>query len=336
MKDEKNLVIFISESTADGTDAGPADSRRRQNLPGKSMVISMIYIVTAMYAEAHPIITRFRLKKEMIRSPFQVFSDREAGVCLLISGTGMTAAAVAVSSVCTRYGAGAAEEEDFLLNIGVCGWLSHSGARPWRDSSQTGQLFLCNKILEQTTGRTFYPDILYRHPFREAPIVTGARVYEKTDQRDTQETDALLYDMEASSVYQAGACFLGPHQMSFLKTVSDDGDVRNVTPERIEQLIGENMDPLTDYIEALQAISREESRDPVSERAVQKAWEKLCPDLHCSRTMSESIRQHLRYCVLAGVDFAPVLEEMYRKGTLPCRNKREGKQRFEELKKRLL
>lgn len=292
----------------------------------------MIYIVTAMYAEARPIIARLGLKKELSWPRFQVFLNRESGICLVISGTGMVPAAVAVSSICTSYGAGHAREADFLVNVGVCGQIPYNGQR----ACQKGRLFLCSKIREQTTGRTFYPDLLYRHPFGEAVVVTGARPYEKTDLPGREEADFILYDMEASSVYQAGACFLGPHQMSFLKVVSDDGNAGNVTPGEIEDLISKNTDALAGYIETLQAICRDGRRDPFSETALQEEWDRLCLDMHCSRTMSESVRQHLRYCVLAGVDYASVLTEMYRRGRLPCRDKREGKQCLDELRKQLL
>ncbi len=53
----------------------------------------MIYIVTAMYAEAHPFIESFGLKKDISQTRFQVFRSREAEICLLISGTGPIGAA---------------------------------------------------------------------------------------------------------------------------------------------------------------------------------------------------------------------------------------------------
>lgn len=164
-----------------------------------------------------------------------------------------------------------------------------------------------------------------------------------------------LYDMEAAAIYQAGSYYLGPHQMGFLKIISDDGDPEHVTPEQIVRLIHYNIEGIADYIATLQAVLSEDPRSinssascqekiPCAERMADssrkndlpKELEQLCLDLHCSRTMSESLRQHIRYCILAGVDYISVLKEMYREGKLPCKDKREGKQRFEELKERLL
>lgn len=285
----------------------------------------MIYIVTALYAEAHAFIARFQLKKDISHTRFQVFQNKEAGICLIISGTGSIPAAVAVSSIFTECGA---RQGDFLLNTGVCAGI--------RIQPPHG-IFLCNKITEQITGKTFYPDILYRHAFPEAQVITGIKPYEKAKQTERKETAPYLYDMEAAAIYQAGAYYLGPHQMSFLKIVSDNGDAAGVTPSLIEHLIGDNMEDIADYITTLQSIACHERQSSlVREEEALKISEKLCYDMHCSKAMSESVRQYIRYSMLSNSDYASVLEKMYQEGKLPCKDKREGKQCFEELKKRLL
>lgn len=313
----------------------------------------MIYLVTAMYAEAHALITRFQLKKEISHTHFQVFLNRDADLCLIISGTGSVPAAAAVSSICTEYGAG---QGDFLMNVGVCAQMQNENlsktAQCPASSGLTGQIFLCSKIKELSTGKTFYPDILYRHKFTEAQIITGTKPYEKiasdkmtSDKIDSDKTaadkiagtDFCLYDMEAAAVYQAGAYYLGPHQMSFLKIISDDGTTENVTPGQIKGLIDQNMDSIADYITNLQSIAQENHPEEIfQENTTQKTLGKLCLDMHCSKTMSESVSQYIRYCILSDIDYISVLEEMYRSGKLPCKDKREGKKCFEELKERLL
>ncbi|MBD5393118.1 MAG: hypothetical protein HDR71_02375 [Lachnospiraceae bacterium] len=294
----------------------------------------MIYIVTAMYAEAHGFIDRFQLKKDISQTRFQVFRSKEGDMCLIISGTGTVPATVAVSSICMEYGAG---QGDFLLNVGVCAGIGIGNVYGTKDTCQATEVYLCSKIREQSTGKTFYPDILYRHGFAEAQIVTGARPYAKAAQDETEKEDFYLYDMEAAAVYQAGSYFLGPHQMSFLKVISDDGNTKEVTSEKIESLMGRSMDSIVDHIMRLQEIAREEKQeDKFQEEALQKEISRLCIDMHCSKVMSESLRQYIRYCTLADVDHVSVIEEMYREGKLPCKDKREGKRCFEELKKKLL
>ena len=52
--------------------------------------------------------------------------------------------------------------------------------------------------------------------------------------------------------------------------------------------------------------------------------------------MRAAVVQCVRYWTLADVDYQHVLDEMRADGELPCRDRREGKKRFEELKQRLL
>lgn len=300
----------------------------------------MIYIITAIYAEAHALINRFQLKKDLSHTRFQVFRDKEAKLCLVISGTGLIPASVAVSSICTEYGAG---QQDFLFNVGACAGIRNANMPETGKDCQTGAIFLCNKITEQITGKTFYPDILYQHGFAEAPIITGAKPYMKTPGTqgitpgERKEPDFSLYDMEASAIYQAGSYFFGPHQMYFLKIVSDDGEIQNVTSKQIQDLIDKKIESIAEYIISLQAMtSKEQTEDSYKQDTMQKSFQSLCFDLHASKAMSESVRQYIRYCVLSGIDYDSVIKEMYLEGKLPCKDKREGKQRFEELKKRLL
>jgi hypothetical protein len=173
-----------------------------------------------------------------------VFEDLDCTIRVVITGVGAIAAATAVGSTAERYSIG---KEDMLLNFGVC-----AGA-----NVPCGDLYLCSKLTELETGRTFYPDMLYRHPFGEAALVTGRTVWTgnredkmrlaevsgeaesapepaapravinseelKQPEARTQELAAVLYDMEAAAIYQAASYYLGPHRMQFLKLVSDNG-----------------------------------------------------------------------------------------------------------------
>lgn len=297
----------------------------------------MIYLFTAMFCEAQALIGHFHLKKDTAHTRFQFFSNEDAGVCLTITGTGSVAAAAAVAAVLTEYGAG---QGDFLLNVGSCADVTGvelTGEKG--DGLRTGGIFLCNKLTEETTGRTFYPDILYRHRFAEAQLITAARPF-LTEGREPQQNGSggiLLCDMEAASVYQAGAYFFGPHQMSFLKIVSDRGNLKDVTSEEISRRIAAYIADIAGYVKTLIAVSKEEKREKEMWGVFGEAeTEGLLRDMHCSRTMAEALLQHIRYCVLAGIDYRSAAEAMYREEWLPCRDKKEGKLCFEEFKRRIL
>ncbi len=306
------------------------------------MDMQMIYVFTALYAEADLFIKRFHLEKNPENTRFQEFFQKQSGIRLTVTGVGEVAAAAAVSSICTAYGAG---EGDILLNIGTCARLAGSNG-----------VFVCNKIIEQATGKTFYPDLLYLHGLREETIVTGMLPCERDESmalgvshgnRSFQNVDAggtgmlveklagNLYDMEAAAIYQAGSYFFGPHQMMFLKVVSDAGMAKEVSKEEVGHLMETYQDELFDFMEGLPAIMQGNQWRENTLQQEEKWSGRLCVDLHCSRVMEDSLKQHIHYWELAGTDYVSVIQDMYREGLLPCRDKREGKLRFEELKGRL-
>lgn len=277
----------------------------------------MIYLFTALYVEAEIFIKRFHLEKNLSNTQFQEFFQEHAGIRLTITGAGEIAAAAAVSSVCTMY---KPNKGDILLNIGTCAHLAGNNG-----------VFVCNKIMEQATGKTFYPDLIYRHGLREETVVTGMLPCNLGD----ENVSGNLYDMEAAAIYQAGSYYFGPHQMMFLKVVSDAGVAKEVSKEKVKHCMEVNQELLFDFIEKISAITQESLGKENAFQQEEIRIETLCADLHCSKVMSDSLKQHIHYWELAGTDYASVVQDMYREGLLPCKDKREGKWRFEELKKRL-
>lgn len=47
------------------------------------------------------------------------------------------------------------------------------------------------------------------------------------------------------------------------------------------------------------------------------------------------MRQYIQYLKLTEVDYISIVQNMYENNLLPCKDKREGKLRFEEFKRRL-
>lgn len=295
----------------------------------------MIFIVTALYCEASIFIEHFSLKKVVENPRFQQFASEEGHILLTVSGAGEIAAASAVSSIGTQYQPG---QDDVLVNIGAC-------AAP---AGQDG-VFLIHKLTEQATGKTFYPDILYRHGFLEAELVTAMLPWRKTDEKNAggQYVPSFncMYDMEAAGVYQAGAYFFGPHQMHFLKAVSDNGEGERLSGGDIRQLMEAHREKICAYLEQLLQIAQQARETGKMVQAFVKGchsgepekWvRRICMDLHASKAMGDSLRQYIHYAGLAGIDWQAVVNELYGQQELPCRDKREGKKCFEKLKQRLL
>lgn len=276
----------------------------------------MIYIFTALYPEAKPLLRTFSLKRSETELPFEVYENKDRSLRLVITGVGMNAAACGVSAVFGRYGAG---ETDHLLNVGTCA-----------GNGTFGDMYLCNKITERNKGHTYYPDILYRHGLREAEIITEPTVW------NGEKEKGVLHDMEAAAVYQAGSFWLGPHQMSFIKVVSDGGISERMTPQVLERAMEINLGLLETYVGVLGRISERNEEQEKREQYHMEEAEQICQELHCSQTMRAAVIQCLKYWTLAGVDYQGLFNDMRENNELPCRDRREGKKRFEEIKKRLL
>lgn len=285
----------------------------------------MIYIFTALYCEAHIFIRHFHLIKNQEDTWFQQFYNETAGIRLTITGVGEIAAAAAVGSVCSLY---KPSQNDLLLNIGIC-------AHPTKNDG----MFLCNKIVEEATGRTFYPDMLYRHNFFEGTVTTSMKPY-ISDNGAAQAPSGLLaetfYDMEAAAVYQTGIHYFGPHQMIFLKLVSDTGAIEEVNKEQTVLLLEQYKDSIFDYIGQISAItSKIGRRKRVLSREEETFIESFCMDLHCSKAMKDSMKQYIHYLKLIKRDYVSIIQNMYDEKLIPCKDKREGKRCFEEFKRRL-
>lgn len=303
----------------------------------------MIYVVTALYQEAHGFIRELELKKNTAYAPFEVFDNESAGIRLVVTGVGEIAAAAATAAVCARDGADAS---DFLINIGCCAAAEGAagGCEPAdRDmdsgygaahAAQTGDLYVCHKITEQATGKTFYPDILYRHPWKERELVTGMQPLQRA------AAHGALYDMEAAAVYQAGIRFFSPDRMIFLKVVSDSGVAgqERMTAETLAGLLEQHVKAVAGFLANLWKAADEEEalRSGGILQEDEAVLEQIFAALHCSQTMRASARQYITYAALTGYDWKVELKEWYARGLLPCKDRREGKVRLEELKQVLL
>lgn len=271
----------------------------------------MIYYCMAFYPEARPFIRKLKLKKCAAESHFQIFENED--VRLILTGIGEVQAAAAVAYL---FALRPPQTQDFLVNVGICG----SGKR------MHGTCYLCNKIVQRHTGRTFYPDILLRHPFEEAVLETSPTIV--TD--GTQTGD--LVDMEAAGIYQAGQIFLQPHQMTFFKIVSDRADGSRLSREQVEQLVERHADTIMEWSKQGQmwlAAERTEILSPEEQRAM----ERVAAEHGLTLTQRRQLRRLLHYYKLSQGDIFSLLKEM------PGRQetgKQEGRQYLEQLQNRIL
>ena len=130
----------------------------------------MIYIFTALFCEAAPLIRAWNLKKTEKNLKWDVYVDEEKTRCLVITGVGPIASAAAVSAVFTKF---EAAKRDVMINIGTCCVIA--GKTP-SERTKIGDILLINKLTDGTTGRDFYPDMNVTGEIKESAITSVTEV----------------------------------------------------------------------------------------------------------------------------------------------------------------
>lgn len=281
----------------------------------------MLYLSAALFCEAGPFIKELKLSKDFIHHKFQIFFNENTK--LIVTGTGSVPAACGLTYLLTLY---PPVPGDFLISIGICAAADRN--------MEYGSLFLCNKITEESTGRDFYPDLLFRHPFREASLLTTSRILK--NEETSHCLNASLADMEAASIYQCGSSFFQSHEMFFLKIISDYQNPEGLTPSLVSRLVERHVSSVITWVNGIQSSIPQRNED--FSRKEQEKIDLIADSLQLSVTMQFQMRQYCRYYKLLQRDLTKLLNKFYAGLTfegLPF-NKKEGKVYFEQFKSLLM
>ena len=282
----------------------------------------MVYVFCAFYGECSGLIKHYNLKKRQTDKyyRFDVFENENQPVRIILTGQGSVMAAAALSGAASFFGIKA---EDAIINVGTCA-----------GDYEPGQVFICNKITEEATGRTFYPDMILRSNLPERELVTAPVVIRKSihEYANKDSHNMVLYDMEAAAIYQAANLYVGPHRMGFVKVVSDNGDIEGLTPDFIKGLMAEAVDEIASYVDMFVTDTHDMCRAEESTQFTNQ----LCKDLHCSKVMENQVRQLIKYLSLEGTDYMTYINKLYNEGRLPAHDKKNGKVCLDEIKRELL
>lgn len=282
----------------------------------------MVYVFCAFYGECSGLIKHYNLKKCQTDKyyRFDVFENENQPVRIILTGQGSVMAAAAVSGAASFFGIKAG---DAIINVGTCA-----------GDYEPGQVFICNKITEEATGRTFYPDMILRSGLPERGLVTVPVVINKPihEYVNKDSHNMALYDMEAAAIYQAANLYVGPHRMGFVKVVSDNGDIEGLTPDFIKKLMAEAVDEIASYVDMFVTDTHDMCRAEESTQFTNQ----LCKDLHCSKVMENQVRQLIKYLSLEDTDYMTYINRLYDEGRLPAHDKKNGKVCLDEIKRELL
>jgi len=291
----------------------------------------MITLIFALYPEAKSFIQTLHLKKNASETHYQLYEGED--LHLLITGAGLINAAACVAR---HFSLHPSTPSDFIINIGTAGYVPMDVTTTFSDSSvQPGDLFLITKITEQMTGRTFYPDILYRNPFRKLSLTTVA----------TPATNASLFpagslvDMEASALYQALLPFFSPDRMFFLKIVSDilSFSDNRVSPENITAILSSHTDDILLFSRQLAQHLASHTAGITYTDEEQALMEYLYEKLPLTESTKKEVLRLFRYTKLTGGSLSSVLKDFLDSfPETPVRGKKQASPYLERLRELVL
>lgn len=274
----------------------------------------MTYFLTALYYEAEDIIAHYKMKKVMEAAKFQVFKGEDE--VLIISGTGALKAVIAATYAMDMF---KYNENDVFINIGICG--------AYRNFSE-GEIVLCNKLIDSFAKRSFYPDMLFRHPFREGSLESFPEVI-YSDKAVNIEAD--IVDQEGAFVYETAAMFLKPHNIHIIKIVSDLLKPDKVTPQRIKMLIAKSMPEIYDWLELRNNVKLENRQIIDDEETSFLSF--ISEKLHLTAAMKVEFEKLSKQYKVRNGHITDVLKEY---AELKCEYKNEGKKIFVQIRNRLM
>lgn len=276
-------------------------------------------MVTALRAEAQPLIEHFELKQDGQSRQIPVYKGK--GISLAISGVGKVRSAIATSALLSQD----AKNERIAYNFGLCGSL-----QPEHD---LGSLHLIHKITDAGTGRDFYPDILFKHGLSEIPLTTFDRPVDRSSLKHSHIDKGLEggVDMEAAGFFSAAATFLPPERIVCCKLVSDHLEGCALDKRLIHKWIEGRLSALESVIQAAGRCVR--CPEKVLGEADQALLDRLKGTLRLTATQGHQLQDWARAYVLhhgASVCFLNV----YLKYTV--RHKAERDRLLEKIRNELL
>ena len=253
----------------------------------------MIAIISALMAEARPLITYFQLQHQQEPSMVRVWGNDN--LLVAVTGTGKVKSAAVTSALC-QYGNG---QIDAVINIGLAGAAFETGL---------GQLFLTNKIVDHHSQAAYYPEMLLKTTLDEAELRTFD--YPVTMQHLQEEKPAYegLIDMEAAGFFEASLMYLPATRISCLKIVSDflQGDA--FSKEKASQLITDNLSDIKLYIRRVMQLIRDNESNPLPSEIIEM-MEVLSDNLNLTITQQRQLEKRIIYNRLTGGTTINTLQE---------------------------
>lgn len=193
------------------------------------------YFFAALPCEAKPLINHFKLKKQQSCTAFTIY--RNEHITLTVTGLGKSAMAAGVAYTLALF---PAPSVPILLNVGIAGHCSHP----------LGSVFIAEKIIDQETGRCYYPQLVITPPCPTHELITVAKA-------QPGYPTGSLYEMEASAFYEISIRFSSAELIHCIKIISDNKNNPSyeIKPAQVSLLISGVMLMIAEYIQQLSQLA---------------------------------------------------------------------------------
>lgn len=281
----------------------------------------MIYILTALYIEARPIIEKYNLKKEETKLKFQVFSNEK--IKLIISGIGRIKASIALSYFLSNT---SIKENDFLINLGFCASTNKE--------DKLLDVVMINKISNAYSRQNFYPEMLYRHKFKEGSLICFDEI-QNTYSVNENSNKNIYVDMESIGFFETANFFFKKDKIIILKIISDilyeKSEERKIAEIKETEKLFKTYTEIFRFFEDLfDFYGESENSFTIEEEDFIK---KMRQNLKLSDTMYYEFLNLLKYLKLSKKN---IFEFLKKYENIEINNKLEGKKQFEDIKKRII
>ena len=206
------------------------------------MPAPVINLVTALPAEAKPVISRFGLARVQpdLDSPLY----RRGRIALVVTGPGKSAAASGTDFLATL---GNCPQAAVWVNVGVVGHAER----------QVGEVLLTHSITDASSGRVWHPILPQDRPCPADDLLT-------LDRPDLDYRHKGMVDMEASGFFSTACRYASTELLQILKVVSDNRETtaRGLSAKQVRLLMGGALDILEVLLTSLEALA--EARREVS------------------------------------------------------------------------
>ena len=211
----------------------------------------MLYIHTALPAEARPLLDHYALRMHDAYTPFPLYAGDQ--VRLVVSGVGKTATAAAIAYAYARF----ADQPGPWINVGIAG----------HKTAPLGKALWVQKAVDTATDTPFFPALAI-HPPCDGSVLQTVDLPRADYPADT------LFDMEGSAFFQTAQRVVPAELSHSVKVVSDNKEApwQDLDRQRVERWISDLL-PIVEHmrteLESLAAVWRlQRANPPYFERAL--------------------------------------------------------------------